>query len=118
MKGINIMQIKINNKQVDLKFGVKFVRELDKVAGLDLNGASFGMGLTKSIPALNTADPAVLADVIYSAASTNKAFRPSQDDVDDFIDNYEDDLEKLFDDVIKEMSQANAIKVALKNAKA
>lgn len=118
MKGINIMQIKINDKEVELKFGVKFVRELDKVAGLDLNGASFGMGLTKSIPSLNTADPAVLADVIYSAAATKKAFRPSQDDVDDFIDNYEDDLEKLFDDVIKEMSQANAIKVALKNAKA
>ena len=112
------MQVKINNKEVKLKFGVKFVRELDKVAGLDVNGASFGMGLTKSIPALNTADPAVLADVIYSAASTNKAFRPSQDDVDNFIDDYDGDLEKLFDDVIKEMSTANAIKVALKNAQA
>lgn len=112
------MQVKINNKEVELKFGVKFVRELDKVAGLDVNGASFGMGLTKSLPALNTADPAVLADVIYSAASTNKAFRPSQDDVDNFIDDYDGDLEKLFDDVIKEMSAANAIKVALKNAQA
>ncbi|MGX9816624.1 tail assembly chaperone [Leuconostoc mesenteroides] len=112
------MQVKINNKEVKLKFGVKFVRELDKVAGLDVNGASFGMGLTKSVPALNTADPAVLADVIYSAASTNKAFRPSQDDVDNFIDDYDGDLEKLFDDVIKEMSAANAIKVALKNAQA
>ena len=112
------MQVKINNKEVELKFGVKFVRELDKVAGLDVNGASFGMGLTKSIPALNTADPAALADVIYSAASTNKAFRPSQDDVDNFIDDYDGDLEKLFDDVIKEMSAANAIKVALKNAQA
>lgn len=112
------MQVKINNKEVELKFGVKFVRELDKVAGLDVNGASFGMGLTKSIPALNTADPAVLADVIYSAASTNKAFRPSQDDVDNFIDDYDSDLEKLFDDVTKEMSAANAIKVALKNAQA
>lgn len=112
------MQVKINNKEVELKFGVKFVRELDKVAGLDVNGASFGMGLTKSIPALKTADPAVLADVIYSAASTNKAFRPSQDDVDNFIDDYDGDLEKLFDDVIKEMSAANAIKVALKNAQA
>lgn len=112
------MQVKINNKEVELKFGVKFVRELDKVAGLDVNGASFGMGLTKSVPALNTADPAVLADVIYSAASTNKAFRPSQDDVDNFIDDYDGDLEKLFDDVIKEMSAANAIKVALKNAQA
>lgn len=112
------MQVKINNKEVELKFGVKFVRELDKVAGLDVNGASFGMGLTKSIPALNTADPAVLADVIYSAASTNKAFRPSQDDVDNFIDDYDGDLEKLFDDVTKEMSAANAIKVALKNEQA
>lgn len=112
------MQVKINNKEVELKFGVKFVRELDNVAGLDVNGASFGMGLTKSIPALNTADPAVLADVIYSAASTNKAFRPSQDDVDNFIDDYDGDLEKLFDDVTKEMSAANAIKVALKNAQA
>ncbi|WP_273715077.1 tail assembly chaperone [Leuconostoc mesenteroides] len=112
------MQVKINNKEVELKFGVKFVRELDKVAGLDVNGASFGMGLTKSIPALNTADPAVLADVIYSAASTNKAFRPSQDDVDNFIDDYDGDLEKLFDDVTKEMSVANAIKVALKNVQA
>lgn len=112
------MQVKINNKELELKFGVKFVRELDKVAGLDVNGASFGMGLTKSIPALNTADPAVLADVIYSAASTNKAFRPSQDDVDNFIDDYDGDLEKLFDDVTKEMSAANAIKVALKNAQA
>lgn len=112
------MQVKINNKEVELKFGVKFVRELDKVAGLDVNGASFGMGLTKSIPALNTADPAVLADVIYSASSTNKAFRPSQDDVDNFIDDYDGDLEKLFDDVTKEMSAANAIKVALKNAQA
>ena len=112
------MQVKINNKEVELKFGVKFVRELDKVAGLDVNGASFGMGLTKSIPALKTADPAVLADVIYSAASTNKAFRPSQDDVDNFIYDYDGDLEKLFDDVTKEMSAANAIKVALKNAQA
>jgi len=112
------MQVKINNKEVELKFGVKFVRELDKVAGLDVNGASFGMGLTKSIPALKTADPAVLADVIYSAASTNKTFRPSQDDVDNFIDDYDGDLEKLFDDVTKEMSAANAIKVALKNAQA
>ncbi|MBZ5949266.1 tail assembly chaperone [Leuconostoc gasicomitatum] len=112
------MKVKINNKEVELKFCVKFVRELDKVAGLDVNGASFGMGLTKSIPALNTADPAVLADVIYSATSTNKAFRPSQDDVDNFIDDYDGDLEKLFDDVTKEMSAANAIKVALKNAQA
>ncbi|GBG94648.1 hypothetical protein LFYK43_11070 [Ligilactobacillus salitolerans] len=112
------MQVKINGKEIELKFGVKFTRELDKIAGLDVQGASFGMGLTKTIPALNTADPAALSDVIYAATSTVLSFRPSQDDVDDFIDGYEGDLEKLFDDVIAEMGKANAIKVALKNAQA
>ena len=118
MKGYKNMKLNINGKNVELSFGVKFVRNLDVVAGLDVQGASFGMGLTKSIPALNTADPAVLADVIYSATATVQDTRPSQNDVDDFIDNYEGDLEELFDDVIAEMSKANAIKVALKSAKA
>src|SRR5699024_789566 len=112
-----IMQIKINDKDVELRFGVKFVRELDKIAGMDIGGASFGMGLTKSIPALKTADPAVLSDIIYSATSTVQMGRPSRDDVDDFIDNCED-LEPVFDEVIEEMNKANAIKTALKNAQA
>lgn len=112
------MKIKIKGKEVELKFGVKFVRVLDQVAGVDVQGASFGMGLSKSIIGIRTADPAFLADVIYSATATVKDARPSRDDVDDFIDEYEGDLEKLFDDVSKEMSQANAIKVALKNVRA
>ena len=29
------MILKINEKDVDLKFGVRFVRELDKVGGVD-----------------------------------------------------------------------------------
>ena len=111
------MQIKINDKDVELRFGVKFVRELDKIAGMDIGGASFGMGLTKSIPALKTADPAVLSDIIYSATSTVQMGRPSRDDVDDFIDTCED-LEPVFDEVIEEMNKANAIKTALKNAQA
>lgn len=115
------MQIKIKGREVELKFGVKFVRVLDQVAGLAVNGlegASFGMGLSKSIVGIRTADPAVLADVIYSATATVKDTRPSRDDVDDFIDDYDGDLEKLFDDVSNEMSKANAIKVALKNTRA
>lgn len=115
------MKIKINGKEVELKFGVKFVRVLDQVAGLAVQGfegASFGMGLSKSIVGIRTADPAVLADVIYSATATVQDTRPSRDDVDNFIDNYDGDLEKLFDDVTAEMSKANAMKVALKNVRA
>ena len=109
------MEIKLNDKAIELNFGVRFVRELDKVAGMLVNGQSFGFGLTKSLPALQAYDPAVLSDVIYSAAYGVKP-RPTQKAIDDFIDTC-DDLEKVFDEVNKEINESNAVKVAAKNMK-
>ena len=34
-------------KDVELKFGVRFVRELDKVGGVDTGSFNMGMALTK-----------------------------------------------------------------------
>ena len=85
------MEIKINGKNVELNFGVAFVRELDKVAGMKVNGQSFGFGLTKSLPALQAYDPAVLADVLYCAAWDNKP-RATQKAIDEFVDT-DSDLE-------------------------
>lgn len=109
------MEIKINGKNVELNFGVAFVRELDKVAGMKVNGQSFGFGLTKSLPALQAYDPAVLADVLYCAAWDNKP-RPTQKAIDEFIDT-NSDLEKVFDEVNKTIAESNAVKVAAKNLK-
>lgn len=110
------MELTINDKKVQLNFGVRFVRELDKVAGMTVNGQSFGFGLTKSLPALRAYDPAVLSDVIYSAAYGNKP-RPTQNAIDDFIDNCTD-LGKVFDEIQKEIDESNSVKVAAKNMKA
>ena len=109
------MEIKINGKNVELNFGVAVVRELDKVAGMKVNGQSFGFGLTKSLPALQAYDPAVLADVLYCAAWDNKP-RPTQKAIDEFIDT-DSDLEKVFDEVNKAIAESNAVKVAAKNMK-
>lgn len=109
------MQLKINDKDVELNFGVRFVRELDKVAGMTVNGQAFGFGLTKSLPALQAYDPAVLSDVIYCAAWDNKP-RPTQKSIDEFIDHCTD-LEKVFDEVDKSIAESNAVKVAAKNMK-
>ena len=119
------MQIKIKNKDYDLNFGVKFVRELDKIAGMKIerNGIAqrFGMGVTLTLPSLNQYDPATLATVLYCATWDNKN-RPSLNDIDDFIDDPDTDLEKVFKDVLDEMNKANAIKVVVnkqsKNMKA
>ncbi|HJA24231.1 MAG TPA: tail assembly chaperone [Candidatus Limosilactobacillus intestinavium] len=119
------MQIKIKNKNYDLNFGVRFVRELDKLAGMKVkqNGIeqSFGMGITMTMPSLRQYDPATLATVLYCATWDN-AKRPSLNDIDDFIDDSDTDLIKLFDNVLTEMNKANAVKVVVskmpKNTKA
>ncbi|MFT8412292.1 MAG: tail assembly chaperone [Schleiferilactobacillus perolens] len=110
------MQLTINGTKYDLYFGVRFVRELDKIAGVDIQGASFGLGLTKSLLPLRSYDPAVLSDVLYAATATDVQ-RPTRNEVDDFIDSGAD-LEPIFDQVQKEMSEANAVKLATKNMKA
>lgn len=112
MRGEKFMQITIGKKSIDLNFGVRFVRELDKLAGMEVEvqgiKQKFGMGLTVTLPALQQFDPATLSDVIYCAAWDNKP-RPTQKAVDDYIDS-DDDLDKLFDKVLDELQKANAVK--------
>lgn len=115
------MQIKVNNKDVNLNFGVRFIRELDQKVGLTLTiqgiKQNFGMALTKVIPALQSYDVAVLADLLYCAAWDNQK-RPSLSDIDAFLDDTNTDIDKLFDDVQKELKSSNAARTATKNLKA
>lgn len=115
------MQISIGKKNYNLNFGIHFVREIDKLMGVEMNfqgvKQSLGFGLTKSVLGLKSYDSAMLSTIIYAAAWDNKK-RPSQIEVDNFLDDPKTDIEKLFDDVTAEMLKANAVKVATKNLKA
>lgn len=119
------MQITIGKDTYDLNFGVRFVRELDKVAGMKINvqgvTQAFGMGLTVCLPSLQQYDPATLSDVLYCATWDNKK-RPTRKMIDDYIDDDNTDIIKLFDGVLNEMNKANAVKAATskmsKNTKA
>ena len=67
----------------------------------------------KALPALNAYDPAVLSEVIQCAAEPSVSLAK----VDGLIDDPETDIEKLFTDVLKELSEANAVKLAAKKLK-
>lgn len=109
------MQIQINGNAVNVRFGVRFVRELDKLYPLELKGMKLGMVLSMKIPEILGGDIASLSDIIY-AGTVLENNRPSQSDVDEFIENHED-IDKLFDDVINELEQSNAGKRILANNK-
>ena len=107
------MELTINGKQYEFKFGTKFVRELDKLFPSMQEGIAFGMGLSaKFIPELKSANINALATILYIANRTESP-KVSQGNIDDFIDECED-IEKLFEDVLKELSESNAGKMAMK----
>lgn len=110
------MQLTINEKTVNVRFGVGFVRELDKKFPLEAKGVKLGMSLSMKIPEILGGDVASLSDVIYAGTVLEKE-RPSQQEIDEFIDNHSN-IETLFDEVLKELEESNAGKRILKQNKA
>lgn len=108
------MKIVLKDKEVELKFGVGFVRELDKLREIDNGkGIKFGAGLMLVLPMLKTLDPAALADVLLASAKATAKFKVSQSDVDNWVDE-QANLEAVFDDVNEELTKSNAVKPILK----
>lgn len=112
--GGETMKLKIGKKDYSFKFGTKFVRELDKEFPVTSGGVDFGMGLSaKVLPELRSYNVNTLSKVLELANRTED--KPiTLDELDDFIDEAED-IEKLFNDVLKEISESNAGKLAARN---
>ena len=87
------MQLKIGSKDVKLKFGMKFCRELDKVYRVDYQGLEFGMGVNLAFMNLNQSNPVALAEVV-KAATAHEGY--STDDIDDAIERYAEKEGDLF----------------------
>ena len=111
------MKLKVGSKNYDLNFGIGFVRNLDKYYGVSVQGMSFGMGLTQALSVLRVYDPDCLSEVLY-IATWSDASRPTQEAFDRVLEDDNTDIEKLFDDVVKELATANATKIAVKNLQA
>lgn len=107
------MKIKIKDIDVELNFGVGFLRSLDSVAGMKANGVSFGMSLTQTIPNLKAYEPLALFNVIYSATSETEP-RPGQKDIEEYFNGLTDtQIGKLFDDTEKELKKSAMIRFTI-----
>lgn len=101
------MQITVNEKPVELNFGVRFVKELNKKYHITLNdGIRVGAGLENTVPLLIDGDIVVLEEVIQAAAwkAENK---PTEEELEDYLDSAED-VEGLFSAVLEELKNRNA----------
>lgn len=106
------MEFRIDEKTYRGKFGIKFVRELDKKFGMKRDDIDLGMAISTKTPSLLAGDTTTLADFIHLSTVTENT-RPTLEEIENFIDDH-DDIEELFDEVVKELEEANATKKAFK----
>lgn len=107
------MEINIKDKDIELKFGMAFIRDLNKEAGLWREGINIGMALQKTLPAVLAGDLEAVVNVLYCGTAHIKVGRPKKTDFDDFMDNC-DNIEKLTEDLIDALKEANLTKAPLK----
>ena len=108
------MELTINEKVYNFKFGIGFVRHLDGKSSIKQDGIQFGIGLETLIPNLLTGNTVTLSDCLFVANMTENP-RITQDQLDNYIDDEETDIDSLFDDVLEELKKSNATEKLLEN---
>ncbi len=103
------MELTIENKTYNFRFGIGFVRYLDGKSSIEQNGVQFGIGLETLIPNLLTGNTVTLSDCLFVANRTENP-RITQEQLDNYIDNENTDIDALFEDVLKELKKSNATK--------
>lgn len=109
------MELTINGKKYNFKFGIKFVRILNDIAGATMQGMKFGMALSTTLPGLQSDDPSALSDVLFAANATEKP-RLTRNEIDEYLES-DADLEAVFNQTIKEITESNATKLVAKKMK-
>lgn len=103
------MLVTINSEEIELNFGIRFVRELDKKHNIVADGGKqIGMGLEELIPQLILGSIDALEEIIYTAMWGEKK-KPTHDEMDDYMDSVED-IDSLFENVMNELKNQNATK--------
>ena len=107
------MQIKINGKDYELNFGIRWVLLMNQKHNIAQNGLSQGMGINQAVASLSQYDPIGLSEILLNATWINKE-RPTSADIEHFLET-DADVKKLCDSILKEIETANATKAQVKN---
>ncbi|MBU8568202.1 tail assembly chaperone [Virgibacillus pantothenticus] len=110
------MEFIINEKVYELKFGIKFIRELDKVYEVDYQGMKFGMGVNMAFMNLQQWNPVAIHAVIKAAVSYLDT-TPSSKQIEKAVEQYaleNDGLGDLFTELKDELGKSPVMKDTIK----
>ena len=106
-----MFELTINGNVYGFNFGMGFMREMNKristpVEGLDVKK---NIGLQYAVAGILDGDVEELVNVL-EVANKGQDLRITRQQLDNFIDDKNTDIDKLFDDVLDFLKRANATK--------
>ena len=105
-----MFELTINDVVYQFKFGLGFVREINKkVSKTDGNNAKQELGLQYAVAGLIDEDPLALVDILDLANKTEKP-RVTRNLLDAYIEDENTDISALFADVLGFFEKSNATK--------
>lgn len=107
-----MFELTINNTVYQFRFGLGFVREINKTVQMDINGsknAKKDAGLQFAVADLMDGNPVGLVEILLTANKTESP-RLSRNDLDAYIEDDSTDIDALFEDVLDFLRNANATK--------
>lgn len=106
------MELTIKDKVYQFKFGIGFVKEINKTEKRPVDGMpgiEEEVGLALAVARVINGDVVALADVL-ELANKGRTPRLTRTDLEDYLDDEGTDIDKLFNDVIDFFGKANATK--------
>lgn len=112
------MELTINDKNYELKFGLSFINTIDNIYTQKMNGVEFGMGLEMLNTYLGLGRPTALFNLI-KAGTSHLDSKPSNADIESYLEDLAEKdgekYEKMFDEVNEAMKQAPFLRLTMKN---
>lgn len=111
-----MFELTINGAVYQFKFGMGFMRELNKLVKRPVDGLNIeqNMGVQYYIAGVIDGDLETLVEVLFVANKTENP-RVTRAMLDAYIDDADTDIDKLFEDVLDFLKNANATKKTTQN---
>lgn len=102
------MNLEINEKNIEIVAGLKFIKKLDENYTIDQSGMKFGLGIQNAYVGLTTRNPLTLVELILCGQLKSKE-KATVSEIEDYIESL-DDLEPLFEDFLELLSTSSITK--------
>ena len=102
-----MFELTIKGTVYPFNLGIVFVREINKTVKVEMSGVKEDAGLTMAMTHLYDGSVIALVDIL-DFANKGREPRVSKQDLEDYIEDPDTDIEKLFDDVIGFFTKSNA----------